>query len=317
MSDQVVVLSEYRRLRWDAAVEAFLAAKQLSSATRRTYRLALDTVGHQIGSDTPLSEIHPEQLLGVFLARWGDSTPNTWNTRLIAVRSFLSFCQTRDWIDHDPLELVDRRRPPRDRTSKAIPVTALETLWTRRDVHLREKALWRLLYETAARATEVLNLNIEDTDFHLRQATIIGKGGHRELIFWASGAARVMSRYLHGRSRGPVFLTHRKPRLAPAMGGPVPDHRPDQALLRNRRQTVQTGHRRPMDPPPTPTLVAHPHGRKRNQHRSADGQKPPPGPPLTRHLRTARPRSGSPSHRHIRQTQTPLMTTRTSSDSRW
>ena len=217
MSNQVVALSEYRRLRWDGAVEAFLAAKQLSPATHRTYRLALDTVGHQIGSDTPLDEIHPEQLLGVFLARWGDSTPNTWNTRLIAVRSFLSFCGVRGWIDRDPLELVDRRRPPRDRTSKAISVTALETLWARRDVHLREKALWRLLYETAARATEALNLNIEDTDFHLRQATIIGKGGHRELIFWASGAARVLSRYLHGRSRGPVFLTHRKPRLAPAM----------------------------------------------------------------------------------------------------
>ena len=217
MSDQVVVLSEYRRLRWDAAVESFLAAKQLSLATRRTYRLALDTVGDQIGSDIPLDEIHPEQLLGVFLARWGDSTPNTWNTRLIAVRSFLSFCGARGWIDHDPLELVGRRRPPRDRTSKAIPVSALETLWSRRDLHLREKALWHLLYETAARATEVLNLNIEDTDFHLRQATIIGKGGHRELIFWASGAARVLSRYLHGRSRGPVFLTHRKPRLAPAM----------------------------------------------------------------------------------------------------
>ena len=222
MSNQVVVLSEYRRLRWDAAVEAFLAAKQLSLATRRTYRVALDTVGHQIGSDTPLDEIRPEQLLGVFLSRWGDSTPNTWNTRLIAVRSFLSFCGVRGWIDRDPLELVGRRRPPRDRTSKAIPVSALETLWARRDVHLREKALWRLLYETAARATEVLNLNIGNTDFHLRQATIIGKGGHRELIFWASGAARVLSRYLHGRSRGPVFLTHRKPRLAPAMGDLCP-----------------------------------------------------------------------------------------------
>ena len=310
MSNQVVVLSEYRRLRWDGAVEAFLAVKQLSSASRRTYRLALDTVGHQIGSDTPLDEIRPEQLLGVFLSRWGDSTPNTWNTRLIAVRSFLSFCRARGWIDHDPLELVGRRRPPRDRTSKAIPVTALGTLWARRDVHLREKALWRLLYETAARATEVLNLNIEDMDFHLRQATIVGKGGHRELIFWASGAARVMSRYLHGRSRGPVFLTHRKPRLAPAMV--------DQALLRNRRQTVQTGHRRQMDTPPATALVAHPHGRKRYQHRSADGQKPSPGPPLARHLRTTRPRSGSPSHRHVRQPHTYIypMTTHNSSDAR-
>ena len=82
---------------------------------------------------------------------------------------------------------------------------------------LREKALWRLLYETAARANEALSLDIEELDFHLRQATITGKGGHRELIFWASGAARVLSRYLRGRTRGPVFLTHRKPRIAPAL----------------------------------------------------------------------------------------------------
>ena len=32
-----------------------------------------------------------------------------------------------------------------------------------------------------------------------------------------SGAARVLSRYLGGRSGGPVFLTHRRPRIAPAL----------------------------------------------------------------------------------------------------
>ena len=65
MSDQVVVLSEYRRLRWDGAVEAFLAAKQLSLATRRTYRLALDAVGHQIGSDIPLTRYIQNNCSGV------------------------------------------------------------------------------------------------------------------------------------------------------------------------------------------------------------------------------------------------------------
>ena len=104
-----------------------------------------------------------------------------------------------------------------------IPASTLEVLWTRRDVHLREKTLWRLLYETAARAGEALNLNVEDLDLHLRQATVVGKGGHRELIFWASGAARALSRYLGGRSRGPVFLTHRRPRLAPALADLCPE----------------------------------------------------------------------------------------------
>jgi integrase len=34
----------------------------------------------------------------------------------------------------------------------------VERLWRRDDVAMREKALWRLLYETAARASEALNL---------------------------------------------------------------------------------------------------------------------------------------------------------------
>ena len=129
MSNQVVVLSEYRRLRWDGAVEAFLAAKQLSPATRRTYRLALDAVGHQIGSDIPLDEIHPEQLFGSVPRPLGRQH-SKYVEHPPSSRSGPS-CRSAgsgDWIDRDPLALVGRRRPPRDRTSKAIPVSALETL---------------------------------------------------------------------------------------------------------------------------------------------------------------------------------------------
>ncbi len=61
----------------------------------------------------------------MFLDR-GNGTAYRWNTHLIAVRSFLSFRSARGWIDHYPLALVNRR-PPRDRTSKAVPVSALET----------------------------------------------------------------------------------------------------------------------------------------------------------------------------------------------
>ena len=223
MSRNVVVLSDYRKPLWSTAVESFLATKQLSPTSRHNYRLALDAVGERIGADRPIDQVHPEHLLQVFLDRWGEGTANTWNIRKIAVGSFLSFCRSRGWIDHDPMSLIDRRRTPRDRTSKVIPASTLETLWTKRDIHLREKTLWRLLYETAARASEALSLDIEELNLHLRQATITGKGGHRELIFWASGAARVLSRYLRGRTRGPVFLAHRKPRIAPALRDLCPE----------------------------------------------------------------------------------------------
>ena len=67
-----------------------------------------------------------------------------------------------------------------------------------------------MLYETAARAGEILALNVEDLDLSRKRAVIIGKGGHKEYVFWASGTARLLSRYLAGRRRGPVFLTHRR-----------------------------------------------------------------------------------------------------------
>ena len=51
----------------------------------------------------------------------------------------------------------------------------LERLWRRDDVAVREKALWRLLYETAARAGEVLSLNVEDVELENRRARVRSK----------------------------------------------------------------------------------------------------------------------------------------------
>lgn len=45
----------------------------------------------------------------------------------------------------------------------------MDRLITRREVHLREKTLRRMLYETAARAEEILGLNIEDLDLAARR----------------------------------------------------------------------------------------------------------------------------------------------------
>jgi integrase/recombinase XerC/integrase/recombinase XerD len=45
-------------------------------------------------------------------------------------------------------------------------------LWRRGEVALRERALWRLLYETAARANEILSLDVDDLDLVNKRARI-------------------------------------------------------------------------------------------------------------------------------------------------
>ena len=68
-----------------------------------------------------------------------------------------------------------------------------------------------MLYETAARASEVLALNIEDLDLDARRAPIRSKGGDTEWICWGSGTAHLLPRLIRGRQAGPVFLSERRP----------------------------------------------------------------------------------------------------------
>lgn len=53
---------------------------------------------------------------------------------------------------------------------------AVDRLIARREVHLREKTLWRMLYETVARAEEILGVNIEELDLAARRAPVKAKG---------------------------------------------------------------------------------------------------------------------------------------------
>ena len=214
---RVVVLDDYRQTGpcLEAAVESFLAFnRDFSMNTERAYRKSLNGLMAHLGGEVPVDKLHPALVLDAFQSRWAERKPNTWNTHRIAVQALVAYCRRREWIEEgtDPLRLVDRRQPRRDAT-RAIHFEELQALWSRRDIHLREKTLWKMLYETAARANEALALDVERLNLRRREAQIRGKGGDTHRIAWASDTARSLGRYLSGRQAGPVFLTHRRPSL--------------------------------------------------------------------------------------------------------
>src|SRR5215472_13414626 len=73
------------------------------------------------------------------------------------------------WLATDPTAALRRRRPRPDR-ARALGRAAVEELLTRENIPLRERALWRMLYETAARAAEALGLDVPDLDLPNRRA---------------------------------------------------------------------------------------------------------------------------------------------------
>jgi integrase len=78
------------------------------------------------------------------------------------------------------------------------------------------KTLWRTLYETVARASEILALNVEDLDLKQRRAPIRSKGRDTEFVYWDTGTAHLLPRLLRlpdgtSHTSGPLFLASRRP----------------------------------------------------------------------------------------------------------
>ena len=124
---------------------------------------------------------------------------------------------------------------------------------SRREIPLRDKTLWRMLYETAARASEILAINVEDLDLEQRRAPIRSKGGDTQ--YWDTGTAHLLPRLLRlpdgtSRTSGPLFLASRRP---------VPARRPaprDICPHTAGHASVMTGHgscSRSTPPPPPAT----------------------------------------------------------------
>lgn len=74
-----------------------------------------------------------------------------------------------------------KRLTPPDSETPARSKMAIDRLIARREVHLREKTLWRMLYETVARAEEILGVNIEELDLAGRRAPVKAKGARGEV----------------------------------------------------------------------------------------------------------------------------------------
>jgi integrase len=170
----------------------------------------LQRLAHVVGDDRPLGALDGAAVERAVEQAWGRCAPATWNRHVATVRSFVAFCRRHGWVAQDVAGGLDRRREPADRT-RAIPHAELERLWRREDASVRERAFWRLCYETAGRAAEVLGLNVEDVDLGNKRARVRSKGGDVDDLHFQSGSARLLPKLIAGRTRGPLFLAERRP----------------------------------------------------------------------------------------------------------
>jgi integrase/recombinase XerC/integrase/recombinase XerD len=189
-----------------------------TTGTRRVYAGTLAALRAELGADRPVADLAvaaiAAQLTAWVTARWGQRAPATYNRNLDAVRAAVRYWHDQGWLDPaaDPTRSLRRRGRAPDRT-RALSRDEVETLLGREDLTLRERTLWRLLYETAARAGEVLALDVDDLDLRNRCAKVRRKGNAVDTIVWQTATARLLPRLLKNRQTGPVFLTDRRARV--------------------------------------------------------------------------------------------------------
>jgi hypothetical protein len=212
-----------------AAIAAFCDHADLAPTTRRVYRASLAALVDGLGPTRPTPELTAERLEGWFRARYAAAAPATWNRELATLRSAVGWWHANGWppVAGDPTTGLARRREHPNRT-RALTRGQLEALWRRSDLRLRDTALWRLLYETAARTSEALNLDVGDLDLANKRARVAAKGGAVEWVHWQTPTARLLARLVAGRTSGPVFLADPAPTrpvpagdLDPASGPPA------------------------------------------------------------------------------------------------
>ena len=276
-SDSVPAMGTVRRLAAAAgdvtlgqAAEAYLVtlggAEQAS--TRRTYGRILRRVVAEFGAETAPDEVDAERFAEWFGSQWAGRAPSTWNVSLDAVRSAAAYWQRQGWLAADFSRMLVRRRPRPDR-DRALSRGEVDQLLTRKDISLRERTLWRMLYETAARSAEVLALDVEDLDLpnRARQGPPQGRRPrHHRLADRYSAAAAAPAQ---GPQDGPGVRDRAEGPCAAPRGRPG-RARTRQAQLPAGRGTVRQGLRR-RNPAPAQALRAD--SRRRGRNRDTDAHE--------------------------------------------
>jgi site-specific recombinase XerD len=225
-----------------AAIAAFLTEHQLSPGSQRVYAGALRALQDHLGADTSLAVFDEartaKQVAGWFHRRYGQTAPATRVRQLAILRSACGFWRRCAWLVTDPTAGLERPPVPLDRT-RALTREQIASLWRRDDVALRERALWRLLYETAARANEILSLDIEDLDLPNKRARVRSKGGATEWVFLADRGGTAAP-----ATPGWTYYRPGVPGGSPADAGrtdrrPMPAYRPRPVVLPPRRRALQ------------------------------------------------------------------------------
>jgi integrase/recombinase XerD len=185
-----------------------------SSQTRRAY--ATDLKQFAAVYRKPLEDVGIDDLRR-FFRQHTDLSEASRARKQNSLASFLNWAYKQELIHTNPMVKVDRIRPE-PTPPRGISREAVEKILAQIPAdQLRDRLLFRLLFETGLRVGEALTLHVEDIDLQLddEHITVIGKGDKRRTVLLDdSRLVSLLQRYLRqtGYKHGYLFRAHKNAR---------------------------------------------------------------------------------------------------------
>jgi integrase/recombinase XerD len=232
-------------VEYAVAVDRYLAAARISDRSRRVYRVALETWAWLlVDRAAPTGPARRGALVPtLLLARLDGASAastarramtrralmvddRTFTREASILRNAAHWWSTQGWITPDAeaavkAHLAGADTPPPaptapDPAPERAPTVDVAAVFALR-APLREQALWRLVYESAAPLEQLLDLDASDLDFARRRVRRRAGPRPADRIEWGPLSAQLLPLLTIGRTGGPVFRTDRRaPARVPA-----------------------------------------------------------------------------------------------------
>ncbi len=192
----------------------FLSAKQVEGCSQRTISYYQSTIEKMLVIiDIPIRKITTE-IIREYLKDYqsiNDCSKVTINNVRRNLSSFFSWLEEENHILKNPVRRI-RKIKVGITVKEIISDEKIEVI---RDacVKSRDLAIIDLLYSTGIRVGELVNLDIEDINFHERECIVYGKGDKERRVYFDAKTKLHLKKYIKERndSSKALFVTLNKP----------------------------------------------------------------------------------------------------------
>lgn len=178
----------------------FLDAKHIEGCSERTLQYYRVTIGRMLQVETKTVRKISTEDMRRYLADYqkiNNCSKVTVDNVRRNISSFFSWLEEENYILKSPMRRIHKIKT-NQQVKEVISDEEIEKL---RDhcVCKRDLAMIDLLYSTGMRVGELVNLNISDVDFDLRECVVFGKGGKERRVYFDAKAKLHLKEYLQCR----------------------------------------------------------------------------------------------------------------------